>query len=87
VFGDNLFAKEALWPEFEALMGLGEHKPFECVGTAEETFVALKKARSRYKATYPNMDLPQFFNLHQRTLDRTPDAMKHTVASTAADEQ
>lgn len=38
--GKNLFADEALVPLFRELLGLTDVKPFECVGTPEETFAA-----------------------------------------------
>ena len=36
LFGDNLFENPALSETFFQLMGLREHKPFECVGSVQE---------------------------------------------------
>lgn len=44
IFGRNLFDDEATLPMLRDLAGLGERKPFECVGTREETAVALELA-------------------------------------------
>lgn len=40
IFGQNLLTKESLTPIFEELLGLRKVKPFECVGTQEETQLA-----------------------------------------------
>lgn len=37
IFNKNLFADGALLPTFEELLGLARFKPFECVGTPEES--------------------------------------------------
>ncbi|WP_092557560.1 hypothetical protein [Actinoplanes derwentensis] len=41
IFGSDLFADEAQTPGFLELLGVDAHKPFECVGEAEECLVAL----------------------------------------------
>ncbi len=40
MFGANLFEDETLIPLFEELLGIRNFKPFECVGTPEETQAA-----------------------------------------------
>lgn len=40
MFGSNLFEDEKLMPLFEELLGFRNFKPFECVGTPEETKAA-----------------------------------------------
>ncbi|MFH1444579.1 MAG: endonuclease domain-containing protein [Candidatus Peregrinibacteria bacterium] len=47
VFGENLFDKEQLLPTFRQLLGLEGFKPFECVGTPEETIAAFLLAHER----------------------------------------
>lgn len=51
IFAENLFAKEQLGQMALELLGQRRAKPFECVGTVEETLVAfylcLKKARQK----------------------------------------
>ncbi len=46
-FGKNLFADEALLPLYRELLSLEGFKPFECVGTPEETKAALYLAHER----------------------------------------
>ena len=41
IFGRDLFTDEAQVPGFLELLGIDAHKPFECVGEAEECLVAL----------------------------------------------
>ncbi len=40
MFGKNLFDDESLLPLYRELLGITGHKPFECVGTPEETAAA-----------------------------------------------
>ncbi len=47
IFGSILFENEALIPLFRELLGLENSKPFECVGTAEETKAAFLLIRKR----------------------------------------
>ena len=50
IFGSDLFAKPELNAQARALAGLGEVKPFECVGTAEEFLYAVCTAAQQLKA-------------------------------------
>ncbi|MDQ7008887.1 MAG: hypothetical protein Q9M94_01190 [Candidatus Gracilibacteria bacterium] len=43
IFGENLFNKISLEKTFKELIGLENHKPFECVGTYEESLLSAKK--------------------------------------------
>jgi len=49
IFGNNLFADASLVPLYRQLLGLEGCKPFECVGTAEETREAFRLAHERGK--------------------------------------
>ena len=40
--GIDLLDQESQLPGFRALCGLGEHKPFECVGSISESRAAMK---------------------------------------------
>jgi|SRR3989344_985227 len=51
IFGQNLFEKKALLPLFEELLGIKNFKPFECVGTPEETRLAFYKASQKDEFT------------------------------------
>ena len=44
IFKKNLLEDEALVPMYRDLLGLGDLKPFDCVGTFDESKVALKMA-------------------------------------------
>ncbi|HLD71695.1 MAG TPA: hypothetical protein VI873_03725, partial [Candidatus Peribacteraceae bacterium] len=47
VFGRNLYDDQSLLPLYRELLGLERIKPFECVGTPEETAAAFLLARER----------------------------------------
>ncbi|MBN9606480.1 MAG: hypothetical protein J0G30_07705 [Actinomycetales bacterium] len=47
IVGHDLFADPSQVPGFRALLGLAEHKPFECVGEEAESSVALTLASRR----------------------------------------
>ena len=47
MFGGNLYADVSLVPLYRELLGLEGFKPFECVGTPEETIAAFLLAHER----------------------------------------
>lgn len=47
IFKDNLFEKQSLLPTYRQLLGMEGFKPFECVGTPEETTAAFLLIRDR----------------------------------------
>lgn len=47
IFGKDLYADTTLLQLYKDLLGHGSCKPFECVGTPEETMVAMHKASER----------------------------------------
>jgi len=47
IFGENLYEKQELLPLYKQLLGLEGCKPFECVGTVEETAAAMALATAR----------------------------------------
>ena len=49
IFGGDLLAREGALAHLRAMAGLDAHKPFECVGTTEETLVALYLCAEKYK--------------------------------------
>lgn len=51
IFPRNLFEEASLIPLFKDLLGLGTMKPFDCVGTFEESQVALSHAREKWGDT------------------------------------
>ncbi len=59
LFQKNLFDDGALTPLFRDLIGQGEMKPFDCVGTFDENMLALYRCRERYADDHPGMSLPR----------------------------
>lgn len=51
IFGKNLFKEKSLLALFNDLLGFGELKPFDCVGTFEESQAALFLASEKFKDT------------------------------------
>ncbi|MBU4452892.1 hypothetical protein KKH24_01415 [Patescibacteria group bacterium] len=49
IFGKNLLADESLIPLYRDLLGMGNLKPFDCVGTFEESRVAFSMAFDKYR--------------------------------------
>jgi len=49
IFKQNLLAKEELIPVYRDLFGLGKLKPFDCVGTPEESRAAFVLAAKKFK--------------------------------------
>ena len=43
IFGKDMFENESLLTTFKELLGRGDNKPFECVGTYEEVNYAISK--------------------------------------------
>ncbi|KKR88191.1 MAG: UDP-N-acetylmuramoylalanine/D-glutamate ligase [Candidatus Uhrbacteria bacterium GW2011_GWE2_41_1153] len=48
-FGKNLLADESLIPLYRDLLGMGNLKPFDCVGTFEESRAAFSMASDKYR--------------------------------------
>ncbi len=49
IFKEDYFLKKNLRESFRALVGLDDHKPFECVGTIKESKTALKLSLNKYQ--------------------------------------
>lgn len=49
IFKANLYENQDLLPAFKDILGLGKLKPFDCVGTFEETKAALYLAKNKFK--------------------------------------
>jgi hypothetical protein len=58
IFQKNLFENSALNPLTLALLGKDQHKPFECVGTYQETLAAFYLSAEHYKKQHPDQALP-----------------------------
>lgn len=76
IFGSNLLDDAALAPAFDALLEVGAHKPFECVGEGHESRAALASLTGRAEwredalvARFSQQILP---NLDPRELELAP---------------
>jgi len=49
IFGKNMFDDEKLIPMFRDILGFGEMKPFDCVGTFDESRAALALASPKFQ--------------------------------------
>lgn len=52
IFKKDLFEDRALLPLFKDILGFGEMKPFDCVGTFDESRMALTMASEQYGDSY-----------------------------------
>ena len=58
IFGQNLLMKMSLQPIFDQLTGVAEVKSLECVGTRQETLVALHLTLERWSKMQPAEPVP-----------------------------
>jgi hypothetical protein len=58
IFGSDLFEQPEIQQHVLDLVGLGPHKPFDCVGTKEESVVAIALAINKYQKN--NKPIPYF---------------------------
>jgi len=49
IFGNNLFNNKSLIETYKWLLNLSKNKPFECVGTYEESIISFRKILETYK--------------------------------------
>lgn len=52
IFQENLYEREDLLQNFKDILGLGNMKPFDCVGTFSECQTALKFAETKFKDSF-----------------------------------
>lgn len=92
IFGENLLNKKELLSTYEELLGLKGFKPFECVGTYEETKLAFLKIRNSYENSYIVKKLKNKVKLNEKKselvlkpiiMDTVPDHFKFLTLDTA----
>ena len=66
IFGSDLFAWDGAGEVLRALLGLDAHKPFECVGTREETLAAIYLGVENY--TQQGIPLPRALREIEETI-------------------
>lgn len=69
IFGENLLDNEGLKGHFKDLLGMGETKPFECVGTVAEVKAALSISARKY----PDEDYPALLKYFLNTSEPCTD--------------
>lgn len=88
IFGEDLFEKEELQKTFIELIGKGETKPFDCVGTFEEVNFAISKTIENIEKT--NNKLPyllQYYKNNYNLVDTNEDITKRYNEENNLDEQ
>ncbi len=80
IFGKNLFADPLLIPIYRDLLGLTNIKPFDCVGTPEETALAFLLAQK--KNEYDNDLAMQMFQVEARAKFADATTLKKQLLET-----
>ena len=80
IFGSDLFEQPEIQRHILDLTGLGPHKPFDCVGTKEESVVAIALAIKKYQANHnpiPNflLSLRQKLNFSDEDIKQASDKL------------
>lgn len=74
IFGKDLFADETLLKTFLELLGKGENKPFDCVGTFEEVNFAVSRTIQNLQQTDQKLPfLLQYYLDHYPLVDTSDD--------------
>jgi len=68
IFTTNLFEDETLKSLTLALLGQDKHKPFECVGTYQETLVAFALSKQKFQDHHPDQPLPVILQFVQENI-------------------
>ncbi len=77
IFTENLFTKPIMKQTAQELMGLDATKPFECVGTHEETQTAFLLSVKKWRQHHPEEPLPVVLEfVNQEILKQVPDLEK-----------
>jgi hypothetical protein len=77
IFAENLFEKSIMKQTAQELMGLDATKPFECVGTHEETQTAFLLSIKKWHQQHPGKPLPLVLEfVNQTILKQVPDLEK-----------
>ncbi|MBI5415150.1 endonuclease domain-containing protein [Candidatus Peregrinibacteria bacterium] len=78
-FGKNLFADEKLLPTFRELLGISDHKPFECVGIPEESKLAFVLIQE--KGEYDNDIAMKMFQKEVQISENEKKKLKQEILS------
>ena len=83
IFGGDLLAWEGAAEVLRALLGLDVHKPFECVGTREETLAAIYLCVEKMKKQGVSLT-PALRSIEETILSLRPDLPELTHRVLAA---
>ncbi len=83
IFETNLFADASLLPLYRELLGIEGIKPFECVGTPEETYAALSLADE--SGDWDDTPIMDMFHEAEMTLPYEPEAVIHNLLNPSSD--
>ena len=89
IFGEDLFEKGSLLQTFIELIGKGETKPFDCVGTFEEVNFAISKTIQNLEAKNENLPyLLKYYKNNYTLVDTTIDiTMLYNEENNLSEEQ
>ncbi len=79
IFGKNLFTDEQLLPMLKELLGMRKIKPFECVGTPEETILAM--FLTEQKVEYDTNTLMNWFKKEALPVIENPEVLQNKLLS------
>lgn len=82
IFGSDLFERQEIQQHILDLVGLGPHKPFDCVGTLEESVVAIALSIKKYQAG--NQPIPSFLLSLKEQLSFNDEDISQTCAQLIA---
>ena len=78
IFPSNLFEDSSLKSTALAMLGKDEHKPFECIGTYEETLAAFQLSIEHFRRQHPDQDLPALLGfVQQQVLHDEPNVAQY----------
>ncbi len=83
IFGKNLFDDAALVPLYKELLGVQNFKPFECVGTKEETQAAFLLALKKNPDQKTSPVMQMFINEVEPTIAHPTSLIDQCLKSTA----
>lgn len=69
IFGENLYENKNILPLFKDLLGIGDLKPFDCVGTFSEMRAAFLLANKKFATSYIQNKLKGAFQLNKKEFE------------------
>ncbi|MEC4984279.1 MAG: hypothetical protein SAJ37_19015 [Oscillatoria sp. PMC 1068.18] len=78
IFGEDLYQKPEIQGSLKGVAGIGEHKPFECVGTVEESQIALALSGKKYAKM--NQEIPEIVRLANREISANESVKLESIA-------